>query len=204
LPSFGPSGSHRDYNYDGIPNKLGAGIGAVALSLDIGHREGAVPDHRRWRMTMKKVLMIFGAIFVILVVIAVLGVAIVAVRGNALDKESKQYADTTIRAIISQWDIREIQSRASPEFKAAVKDDDLEKLVKMFRRLGKLNTYNGAKGQANMSVTTQDGKVISALYVGTADFDTGPAEIKLSLIKHGSHWQLLGLIINSKIFLDQP
>ena len=153
---------------------------------------------------MKKVLMILGGVFVILAVFAVLGIVIVAVKGNALDKESKRFADTTIRAIVSQWDILEIQSRASPEFKAAVKDDDLEKLVRMFRRLGKLNTYNGAKGQANLSVTTQHGKVISALYVGTADFETGPAEIKLSLIKHGNQWQLLGINVNSKVFLEQP
>src|SRR5438874_7651380 len=103
-----------------------------------------------------------------LAALAVLGIAIVAVKGNALDKESKQYADTAIRAIVSQWDILEIQSRASPEFKMAVKDDELEKLVKMFRRLGKLTAYNGAKGQATMSVTTQNGKVISAAYVASA------------------------------------
>jgi hypothetical protein len=155
-------------------------------------------------MTMRKVLMILGAIFVALAAIAVLGVAIVAVKGNGLDKESKQYADAAIRAIVSSWDIKEIQSRASPEFKAAVTDDDLEKLLKMFRRLGKLTTYNGAKGQANMSITTHNGKVISAAYVASADFETGPAEIKLSLIKHGNQWQLLGVNINSKVFLEQP
>src|SRR4051812_32947231 len=101
--------------------------------------------------TMKKALMILGGIFVILVAFAILAIVVVAVKGNALDKESKQYADTAIRAVISQWDIGEIQSRASPEFKAAVKDDDLEKLGKMFRRLGNFKSYNGAKGQANMS-----------------------------------------------------
>jgi len=154
--------------------------------------------------TMKKALMILGGIFVILVAFAILAIVVVAVKGNALDKESKQYADTAIRAVISQWDIGEIQSRASPEFKAAVKDDDLEKLGKMFRRLGNFKSYNGAKGQANMSVTTQNGKVISAAYIAKADFESGPAEIRLSLIKHGSQWQLLGLNINSRIFLEQP
>ena len=153
---------------------------------------------------MKKVLMILGGVFVMLAVFAVLGIAILAVKGNALDKESNQYADAAVRAIVSQWDITEIQNRASPEFKAAVKDDDLERLVKMFRRLGKLKTYNGAKGQATMSVTTQNGKVISAEYVASADFHTGPAEIRLSLIKHGDQWQLAGIRINSKLFLEQP
>src|SRR5436190_23147883 len=49
-------------------------------------------------MTMKRALMILGVIFVVLVIVGVLGIAIVAVKGNGLDKESKQYADTAIRA----------------------------------------------------------------------------------------------------------
>ena len=40
--------------------------------------------------------------------------------------------------------------------------------------------------------------------VGSVDFETGPAEIKMSLIKHGDQWQLLGININSKVFLDKP
>jgi hypothetical protein len=153
---------------------------------------------------MKKVLMILGGIFAVLVVIIVVGIAIVAVKGNALDKESKQYVDAAIPAIVSQWDITEIQKRASQEFKAAVNDKDLEKLGRMFRRLGKFKAYDGANGDANISVTSEHGKVISAAYVGRVEFDTGPAEIKMSLIKHGDQWQLLGININSKVFLEQP
>ncbi|HUD81935.1 MAG TPA: hypothetical protein VMQ67_00465 [Candidatus Saccharimonadales bacterium] len=154
--------------------------------------------------TTKKVLMILGCIFVVLVVVVAVGIAIVAVKGNALDKESKRYVDAAIPAIVSQWDITEIQKRASAEFKAAVNDENLEKLVRMFRRLGKFKAYDGAKGDANISVTSDHGKVISAAYVGSAEFETGPAEIKMSLIKHGDQWQLLGIQINSKVFFEQP
>jgi hypothetical protein len=52
-------------------------------------------------------------------------------------------------------------------------------------------------------VTSQNGKVISAAYTGKAVFETGPAEINISLIKHGDQWQLLGLHINSKVFIEQ-
>lgn len=153
---------------------------------------------------MKKTLMILGGVFLVIIVLGIVGVTILAVKGRALDKESKQYVDAAVPAIVSGWDITEIQKRASPEFKAAVKAEDLEKLVGMFRRLGKLKAYNGAKGDANISVTSQHGKVISAAYIASADFDTGPAEIKMSLIKHGDQWQLLGLHINSKVFFEQP
>jgi len=44
--------------------------------------------------------------------------------------------------------------------------------------------------------------VISAAYVAGADFANGPAEIRMSLIKHGDQWQLLGFHIDSKVFLE--
>jgi hypothetical protein len=147
--------------------------------------------------------MVLGGVFALIVVVAVAGIAIVAVRGSGLDKESREYVDAAVPEILSKWDITEIQNRASPEFKAAVKSDDLEKLVRVFRRLGTFKAYNGAKGQARIAVMAGQGKVISAAYVVSADFETGPAEIKLSLIKHGDQWQLLGISAFSKVFLEQ-
>lgn len=54
-----------------------------------------------------------------------------------------------------------------------------------------------------MSVTTQSGKVISAAYTASAEFESGPAEIYLSLIKHGNRVEILGIRINSRLFLEQ-
>lgn len=152
---------------------------------------------------MKKTLMVLGGVFGVILVLAVAGIAIVAVRGSGLDKESRGYVDAAVPALLSKWDVTEIQNRASPEFKTAVKGDDLEKLVRAFQRLGIFKAYNGAKGQARISILTGQGKVITALYVVSADFDTGPAEIRLSLIKHGDQWQLLGISAFSKVFLEQ-
>ncbi len=44
--------------------------------------------------------------------------------------------------------------------------------------------------------------MVSAEYVASADFEAGPAEIKMSLIKHGDQWQILGIHVNSKVFLE--
>ena len=153
---------------------------------------------------MKKVLMLFGGVFLVMAVLGIVGFTIVAIKGSGLDKESKQYADTAIPAIISGWEMSQLQQRASPEFKAVMKDGDWEKLYAMYRRLGKLKTFNGCQGLSNMSFTTAQEKVISAVYAATADFETGPAQIQLSLIKHGAEWQIMGFRINSKLFLEQP
>jgi hypothetical protein len=42
---------------------------------------------------MKKTLMILGGIFAVLLIAGVIGFAIIAMKGNALDEESKAYVD---------------------------------------------------------------------------------------------------------------
>ena len=150
---------------------------------------------------MKKLLIVLGSIFLVLMILGVVGIGIVAVKGTALDKESKAYVDEAVPAILSGWDKQQLVSRASPEFMQAVKGDDLEKLFGMFHRLGTFKSYDGAKGDSNMSVTN-NGKVISAVYVANATFDTGPATVKISLIKH-DNWQILGFHVDSKVFLER-
>lgn len=65
--------------------------------------------------SMKNILMIAGAIFILLIVTLAVLVGIVATKGEALDRESKQYADTAMRAILSSWDERQLLDRANSE-----------------------------------------------------------------------------------------
>ena len=48
-----------------------------------------------------------------------------------------------------------------------------------------------------MSVTSQNGKTISAKYSAKAQFEKGQAEIALALIKHGDQWQIRGFEVTS-------
>jgi hypothetical protein len=151
---------------------------------------------------MKKALMVLGAIFIVVIVLLVGGSAIIALKGRAVDRESKAYVDAAIPAIAANWDIKEIEKRISPEFKATLKEGDLEKLVLIFSKLGKLQKYQGAKGEANIQAMLGKGTRITAAYIAYADFERGPAEIKMTLIKHGDQWQIYGLHIDSKVFLE--
>lgn len=72
---------------------------------------------------MKKLLIILGALFLVLLVVGGIGFAILAYRGNALDKESSAYADAALLAIASQWSQKALLERASPEFKQATTID---------------------------------------------------------------------------------
>src|SRR5215469_14307952 len=137
---------------------------------------------------MKKLLIVLGSIFLAVIVIAAIGIGFVAIRGTALDKESKRYADAAIPAIVTNWSQKELLDRASPEFKqAATSDhrDQFDRLFRWFSGLGQLQKCEPARGQSLMSVTSQEGKTISAQYTSKARFQKGEATIELRLIKHG-------------------
>jgi len=144
--------------------------------------------------------MILGAMFLVTVVLGVGAFAFIAVKGPALDADSKRFADETIRAIVTQWDVAELEKRATPEFLAVAQKQHVDKLFLMFRRLGTLKDYKGSRGDATMSLTTQHGWVISAAYSGEAEFENGPATIHLRLIQREDQWQILRFEVNSKVF----
>jgi hypothetical protein len=151
----------------------------------------------------KKILIVLGAIFLTLIILAAIGIGIAAVKGSALDKESKAYVDSTVPLVVSNWDEQTLLSRASPEFTQAVDKQSLDKLYIMFRKLGKLRVYEGSKGQSYMSMTTQSGKSITSVYVCKATFEAGPANIKVTLSKHGDKWEIAGLRVDSEAFLQR-
>ena len=78
---------------------------------------------------MKKILTFFGITFLVLIIIVIAGVALVAIKGNKLDSESKAYVDTAFLPIVSDWNKEELIKRASPELMAVTKDGDLDKAM---------------------------------------------------------------------------
>jgi hypothetical protein len=146
---------------------------------------------------MKKFLVVLGSIFLALIVFGAIGIALIAVRGNALDKESKAYADAAIADIVTIWSEKDLLDRASPELKQAATTDDLHRMFRWYSSLGGLQKCEPAQGQAIM----QTGKMPTAQYVAKATFQKGQATIKLDLIKHGNQWQILGFYIDSPAFV---
>jgi hypothetical protein len=146
---------------------------------------------------MKKLFTVFGIVFLIIIVLAAAGIGFIAVRGNALDKESRAYADAAVPAIITNWSEKELLDRASPEFKKAVTQEQLDQMFRWFTSLGRFQSSESAQGQAGITVTPQTGKVISGQYTAKAKFEKGDATIKLVLIKHGDQWQIVSFYVDS-------
>lgn len=153
---------------------------------------------------MKKVFIVLGGIFLVVLIIGGGGITYMAITGNALDRQSKAYADTAIPAIVDGWNEGALETRESPEFRTDVNRPDLDRGFSMLRKLGNLKRYDGAKGEARIWITPEHGKQITASYIGSAEFDGGPAQIILRLIKHGNQWQILAFRVNTPLFLRKP
>jgi hypothetical protein len=128
-------------------------------------------------------------------VVLLISTVTVVITGSVLDKESKAFVDTAIPAIVSDWDVEEIRKRASPEFDKTVDYDDMQQLFDVLRGLGDLHEYGGSTGESRIIISFEDGMVITAVYDASADFESGSAEIQISLIKHNGLWQILGFKI---------
>ena len=152
---------------------------------------------------MKKLLIILGSVFLFFIILAAVGIGMIAMKGSALDKESKAYVDAAVPAIVSNWDEQALASRVSPEFTNVMHPGDMAKLFRMYRQLGKFREYKDSRGQSFVNYTLRTGKVVTAEYTANATFDTGPATITLAIIKHDNQWQIEGFRINSRAFLDK-
>lgn len=151
---------------------------------------------------MKKIIMLLGYVFLAVIVLVVAGAASVAIIGKRLDKESKIYVDAALPAIITEWDISELQKRASPEYDASVDYDDLEDYFESLRQLGKLEEYQGSTGDSNITISLS-GCEITADYTATADFEKGSVELQVSLIKRNGSWQILYFQVNPEEFTER-
>jgi len=146
---------------------------------------------------MKKTLMILGSIFAVLIIASVIGFSVLAVKGKALDKESKTYVDQVTPLLLENLSKDNLFKYASDELKNSSSPEEFVKLFNFFSKLGRFRKYIESKGQANISVTTDKGKQITGYYEAQADFENGPATIKITTIKKGDQWQVIGFHINS-------
>ena len=146
---------------------------------------------------MKKTLMILGGIFVFLVLAGAIGLYILDVKGTALDKESKAYVDEVTPKILANLSKETLFQYASDELKKAASPEEFDKIFNWFAKLGQFKEYKGAKGQSNMSVTSERGKQITGYYEAQAEFEKGPATIKITVIKKGDNWQVIRFYIES-------
>lgn len=152
---------------------------------------------------MKKTLMILGAIFALVIVVGVIGFVFLSIKGTSLDKESKAYVDEVSPIILANLNRETLFQYASEDLKNSASTEEFDKIFSWLSKLGQFQKYNGSQGQANISVTAKSGKKITGYYEAQAEFESGPAKIRITAIKEGNDWKILGFYINSMALADK-
>jgi hypothetical protein len=147
--------------------------------------------------------MALGGVFAVLLVVAVIGLIILASKGNALDKESKGFVDLVVPKILTDLSKDILFQYASDELKGSATGEEFDRMFHWFGQLGKFKEYKESKGQAKMFVSPQSGKQITGEYVAQAEFENGPATIIVNTIKTAGKWQIKGFRINSMVFVPK-
>jgi hypothetical protein len=139
---------------------------------------------------MRRFLSILGALTLVGLVAAAIGVGVAIYKGRALDAESKAFVDGAVPAIAATWSKQQLLDRATPELRASAKPEALNALFDGLSRLGPLVEYEGAKGGTTMSYMAGSGSTVSASYVAKARFQNGIATFRIVLMKRDGRWMI--------------
>ena len=111
---------------------------------------------------------------------------------------AQTYADESIRAIATSWDAKELEKRASSQLKAETSHGQFVRLMEQCKaKLGGLKTL-GTHGsvQFNSGATTSEGAFQAVGMTVSATFQKGPAEIRITVVKTGTEWQINEFRVN--------
>jgi hypothetical protein len=75
-----------------------------------------------------------------------IGFSLIAVKGKALDKESKAYVDKVTPTILANLNKETLFSYASDELKDSASPTEFNKIFNWFAKLGQFKEYKGSNG----------------------------------------------------------
>jgi hypothetical protein len=139
---------------------------------------------------MRKFLSILGALTLIVIVAAGIGLGVLFYKGHALDTESRAFVDSAVPAIAATWSTQQLLDRGTPELRQGVKLAELNVFFgRLLAQLGPLVEYEGATGQANVHFAGS-GSTVSGSYVAKARFENGTATFRITLMKRDGRWMI--------------
>jgi hypothetical protein len=156
-----------------------------------------LPVRRFRQVQIKNVLAFVGGIFLILICLWAAAFGYAAYIRSIFNPSSRNYVDETIPVILTSMSQDELIKRCSPELIAMSTKGQLDHMYQTLAKLGPFQTYNGAKGEVEVSLNLKKGIIIYAPYIATATFRNGSAEIEIKLIRHNNVWQIFGFHLHA-------
>jgi hypothetical protein len=137
-------------------------------------------------------------VLVAFVSLAVCALVYVAARPARDDAGAIAYIDTSIPAIVQSWDSQQLVARAAPEILTPLVLSELPHSFARLAKLGKLEGFDPPVGNVSSPPIAKGGNGEAfAQYVVAAQFESGPAQIQITLRRRGRSWQILGFHIDS-------
>jgi hypothetical protein len=153
--------------------------------------------------TMKKLFTCLGVVFAVVIVVTIVIFVVFIPRALHLSDEASTYLDGEVPKIVQNWNSQELIDAASPELSAGInKGGGLDQMFTMFRQLGALKHLDQPSGGVRMGASTEHGSYTVGNFSISADFESGPAEILVQVLKIGDTWKINGFRINSNVFLS--
>lgn len=155
---------------------------------------------------MSTILKFFGGVFLATVLFFVAIAAIFVPKGFALQKSAASYMEKNVPLIVENWKSEEVIRRAAPEFLVPAVREGLPVVFEQLSTLGKLRRLGKPEGgmvvadlqmafrgsSFGVSVNTKQPHPIWAEFVANADFEGGPAKVKMTLVRRSDDWRILG------------
>ncbi|MDO8458142.1 MAG: hypothetical protein Q7T07_14670 [Burkholderiaceae bacterium] len=155
---------------------------------------------------MTTILKFFGGVFLLTALLLGVLAAIFVPKGFAMQKSAIAYMETNVPLIVENWNPEEVTRRAAPEFLVPAVREGLPIVFQQLSKLGKLKKLGKAEGGmvvadlqlafhgTRFSVRTNSNipQPVWAEFVANADFEGGPAKVKMTLVRRSDDWRILG------------
>lgn len=151
---------------------------------------------------MKKVLMIFGGIFLV-IILAFGGMGLFAwYKASQYDDTAVPYVKSAL-PVLSQWDPEVIKEYMVPKVMEQTTKEDFSKIIKYLSKLGALSSFEEPSfTNINTGATLENGKQTIVTYTINAVYENGDAFVTMSLLDLGKSFQIYKFHINSKALMD--
>lgn len=133
---------------------------------------------------------------VVLSAFGVWGLIGYAKEQSELQIRCDRFVNQSILSICQNWDSTELLNRAEPDSRKACDLAAVDRIFRIFAKLGVLKKYYGCQG----GVETADG-IITFFYIAKADFETGPAVIILQGSQKDGVFYVGDITVKSEVLL---
>ncbi|WP_411884892.1 hypothetical protein [Polaromonas sp. YR568] len=159
---------------------------------------------------MSSLLKFLGTVFLAALLLLGVGAAVYVYKGVALQKNAAAYVETNIPLIVQNWNPEEVVKRAAPEFLVPAVQEGLPVVFGQLSKLGSLKNLGKPQGGivvADLQLAFRENRVhvginsgqvqpVWAEFVTDADFDAGPAKVKVMLVRRSNDWRIMGFWVS--------